>query len=150
LRKLNDAYLHDPFPTLFTDKVLDNVGGQEAYSFIDGVSGYHQIKIVPKDRYKTTFAMEWGSYQYTVMRFMEELGKQQENNMLYCDNHSAIHIAKNSTFHSKTKHIQLRYHFIQFFLGDGKLKLEKIHNIHNLADMLTKVVTRKKLSSCSI
>ena len=26
-RKLNDAYLHDPFPTPFTDEVLDNLGG---------------------------------------------------------------------------------------------------------------------------
>jgi hypothetical protein len=32
-RKLNDACLHDPFPTPFTDEVLENVGGQEAYSF---------------------------------------------------------------------------------------------------------------------
>jgi hypothetical protein len=43
LRKLNDACLHDPFPTPFTDEVLDSVGGQEVYSFIDGFSGYHQI-----------------------------------------------------------------------------------------------------------
>jgi hypothetical protein len=43
LRKLNDACLHDPFPTPFTDEVLDNVGGQEVYSFTDGFSGYHQI-----------------------------------------------------------------------------------------------------------
>jgi hypothetical protein len=69
LRKLNDACLHDPFPTSFTDEVLDNVRGQEAYSFTDGFSGYHQIKIAPKDRYKTTSATEWGSYQYTVMPF---------------------------------------------------------------------------------
>jgi hypothetical protein len=41
LRKLNDACLHDPFPTPFIDEVLDNVGGQEVYSFIDGFSGYH-------------------------------------------------------------------------------------------------------------
>ena len=33
LRKLNDACLHDHFPTPFTDEVLDNVGGQEVYSF---------------------------------------------------------------------------------------------------------------------
>jgi hypothetical protein len=33
LRKLNDAFLHDPFPTPFTHEVLENVGGQEAYSF---------------------------------------------------------------------------------------------------------------------
>eukprot|EP00253_Pinus_taeda_P004693 PITA_04693 len=50
LRKLNDACVHDPFPTSFTDKVLENVGGQEAYSFTDLFSGYHHIKIVPEDR----------------------------------------------------------------------------------------------------
>jgi hypothetical protein len=47
-----------------------------------------------------------------LQRFMEELGKKQENKRLYCDSESAIHLAKNSTFHSNTKHIQLRYHFI--------------------------------------
>ena len=36
LRKLNDACLHDTFSTPFTDEVLDNVGGQEVYSFTDG------------------------------------------------------------------------------------------------------------------
>ena len=29
LRKLNDAYMHDPFPTLFTDEVFEGVGSQE-------------------------------------------------------------------------------------------------------------------------
>jgi hypothetical protein len=43
LRKLNDACFHDPFPTSFTDEVLENVGGQEVYSFTDGFSGYHHI-----------------------------------------------------------------------------------------------------------
>jgi hypothetical protein len=69
LRKLNDAGLRDPFPTLFTDEALGNVGGHEAYSFTDGFSGYHQIKIAQEDRHKTTFATEWGSYQYIVMVF---------------------------------------------------------------------------------
>lgn len=68
-KKLNDACLHDLFPTLFTDEVLDNVGGQEAYSFTDGFSGYHQIKIALKDRSKTTFVIEWGCFQYTFMPF---------------------------------------------------------------------------------
>jgi hypothetical protein len=31
LRNLNDAFLHDPFPTPFTDEFLDNVGHQESY-----------------------------------------------------------------------------------------------------------------------
>ena len=59
LRKLNDTCVHDPFPTPFTNELLENVGGQEAYSFTDGFSGYHQIEIVT----------EWGCFQYTVMPF---------------------------------------------------------------------------------
>ena len=62
LRKLNDASIHDPFPTPFTDEVLDNVGGQEVYSFADGFSRYHHIRIHKEDRHKTTFAIEWGSF----------------------------------------------------------------------------------------
>jgi hypothetical protein len=69
LRNFNDACLHDPFPTPFIDEVLENIGGHESYSFTDGFSGYHQIKIAQEDRYKTAFPIEWGSYQYTVMLF---------------------------------------------------------------------------------
>ena len=69
LINLNDACLHDPLPTPFIDEVLDNVGGHEVYSFTDGFSGYHQIRIAKEDHHKTTFATEWGSYQYTVMHF---------------------------------------------------------------------------------
>jgi hypothetical protein len=58
LMKLNDACLHDTFPTPFTDEVLDNVGGQEVYSFINRFLGYHQIIIAKEDRHKTTFATE--------------------------------------------------------------------------------------------
>jgi hypothetical protein len=62
LRKPNVACLHDPFPTPFTDEVLDNVGGREVYSFTDGFSGYHQIIIIKEDRHNTTFATTSGSF----------------------------------------------------------------------------------------
>ena len=42
---------------------------------------------------------------FWLQRFMEELGKKQENNLLYRDSQSDIHLAKNSAFHLKTKHI---------------------------------------------
>ena len=58
LRKHNDACLHDPFSTLFIDEVLENIGGKEMYSFTNGFSGYHQVKIAKEDHYKTTFATE--------------------------------------------------------------------------------------------
>jgi hypothetical protein len=85
-----------------------------------------------------------------LQRFMKELGKKQENSKLHCDSESVILIANNSAFHLKTKHIHLRYHFIQSILEDGHLKLEKIHTSQNLANMLTKGVTREKLSSCLV
>jgi hypothetical protein len=53
----------------FTDEVLENLGGQEAYSFTDVFLGYHQIRIAQEDRHKTTFVTKWGSFQYTVILF---------------------------------------------------------------------------------
>ena len=70
LRKLNHTCFHDPFPTPFTDEVLENVGGEEAYLFTDGFVGYHQIKITKEDQHKNTFAIEWGCNQYTIMLFV--------------------------------------------------------------------------------
>ena len=68
LRKLNDACMHDLFSTLFTDEVLEGVGGQEMCSFTDGFSRYLQIQIA-EDRHKTMFFTEWGCFQCTVMPF---------------------------------------------------------------------------------
>ena len=69
MRKLNDACLHDPFPTSFADEVLESVGGQEMYSFTDGFSGYHQVRISKEDCHKKTFITEWGCYHYMIMPF---------------------------------------------------------------------------------
>ncbi|KAE8666201.1 Retrovirus-related Pol polyprotein from transposon TNT 1-94 [Hibiscus syriacus] len=84
-----------------------------------------------------------------LQSFLEELGKKQENNVLYCDSQSVIHLAKNPYFHSRTKHIQLRYHFIRSLLEDEILKLEKISGAQNPTDMLTKTVTADKLNKRS-
>jgi len=43
--KSNDACMHDPFPTPFIEEVLDNLGGQETYSFTNGFSRYHRSKL---------------------------------------------------------------------------------------------------------
>ena len=40
------------------------------YSFTDGFSGYHQIRITKEDQHKTTFVTEWGCFQYTIMPFV--------------------------------------------------------------------------------
>ena len=64
-------------------------------------------------------AMEAGKEMIWLQCFLEELGHKQDIFPLPSDSQSAIHLAKNVAFHSRTKHIQLRYHFIRFFLEDG-------------------------------
>jgi len=85
-----------------------------------------------------------------LLRFLDELGKNKELGMLYGDRQSAIHLTKNSAFHSKTRHIHFKHHFIWSALDDGQLKLEKIHTSQNVAHMLTKFVTNEKLRFFSI
>jgi hypothetical protein len=68
-RSLNFSYVHDPFPTPLTDKVLEQVAGNEAYSFTYGFLGYHQVRIAEEDKKKTTFITKWGYFAYNVMPF---------------------------------------------------------------------------------
>ena len=64
LRKLNDAFLHDPFPTPFIDEVLESVGGKEMYLFTYNFYSYHQVKITKEDHHKMAFIIEWVCYIY--------------------------------------------------------------------------------------
>eukprot|EP00253_Pinus_taeda_P023027 PITA_23027 len=91
-----------------------------------------------------------GAQQVMCLLFLDELGKKQELGWLYSDSQTTIHLAKNFAFHSKTKHIQFKYHFRRSALEDGQLKLEKLHTSQNPADMLTKVVTKEKLRICLV
>ena len=61
--------MHGLFRTPFTDEFLEGVGCQEMYSFIDGFSCYHQIRIAKEDRHKATFVTEWGCFEYTMIPF---------------------------------------------------------------------------------
>ena len=42
-----------------------------------------------------------------------EFGRMQDKVKLLCDSQSAINLAKNPTYHSKTKHIPIKYHFVR-------------------------------------
>ena len=75
---------------------------------------------------------------------INQLGLQQEAVPVNCDSSSAINLAKNSVYHSRTKHIDVPYHFIRQVLEEGDVTLDKIHTSVNPADMLTKVVPTGK------
>jgi hypothetical protein len=66
------------------------------------------------------------------------------------DSKSALALAKNPIFHEWSKHIQVRYHFIQGCLEEGSFKTCCINTKDQLADLLTKPHGRIKfLELCS-
>jgi len=68
-RDLNRASPKDEFPLPYIDILVDNAVKSSTYSFMDGFSGYNQIKMAETDKRKTTFITSWGTYCYKVMPF---------------------------------------------------------------------------------
>ncbi|GJZ18102.1 hypothetical protein Tco_0554225 [Tanacetum coccineum] len=60
------------------------------------------------------------------------------NTKIHIDNESTICIVKNPVYHSKTKHIEIRHHFIRDCYEKKLINVEKIHTDLNVADLLTK------------
>nr|GEY34157.1 putative ribonuclease H-like domain-containing protein [Tanacetum cinerariifolium] len=60
------------------------------------------------------------------------------NTKIFIDNESTICIVKNLVFHSKNKHIEIRYHFIIDSNEKKLIQMIKIHTDQNVADLLTK------------
>lgn len=83
-----------------------------------------------------------------LKEFLQELKWSQEKYAVHCDSQSAIHLSKNSTFHSRSKHIDVRYHWIRQALEEKEVSLQKIHTDDNGADMLTKALPREKTDTC--
>jgi len=78
---------------------------------------------------------------------VSDLGLQQDETVVFCDSQSAIHLTKNQMYHERTKHIDVRYHFLREVVTQGGITAKKIGTTKNPADMLTKPVP---VSSSSI
>ncbi|GJX86129.1 putative ribonuclease H-like domain-containing protein [Tanacetum coccineum] len=80
-----------------------------------------------------------------IQNQMLDYGFNFMNTKIHIDNESTICIVKNLVFHSKTKHIEIRHHFIRDSYEKKLIQVIKIHTDHNVADLLTKAfdVSRK-------
>ena len=79
---------------------------------------------------------------------MGDLGISVEVPTLHRDSQSAIMLAKNLVFHAKTKHIDVKYHFIWDVLEDKHMELVKVHTNDNLVDLLTKGLAFECFAHC--
>ncbi|EXX70798.1 hypothetical protein RirG_084260 [Rhizophagus irregularis DAOM 197198w] len=68
---------------------------------------------------------------------------------IFCDSQSAIYLTKDQMFHERTKHIDVRYHFIRDVISKGDIQVQKISTHDNPADMMTKPVPATKFELCS-
>ncbi|KAF5822614.1 putative RNA-directed DNA polymerase [Helianthus annuus] len=75
---------------------------------------------------------------------LQDYGLTYLNTTIYCDNDAAIQIVRNPVFHSKTKHIDIKVHFIRDCFDRGLITLEQIDTDANAADLFTKPVSSSK------
>ena len=68
--------------------------------------------------------------------------------IVYIDSQSALQLCKNPVFHERTKHVDVRYHFIKERVTDGSIIVEKIATENNPSDISTKVVLLSKFKLC--
>jgi hypothetical protein len=85
-----------------------------------------------------------------LQMFCLGIGLVQQAMRVDCDNQSAIFLEKNPTYHSKTKHIDVQYHFVRDMVEENKVLLEKVDTLKNVTDSLTKSVRTEKFSWCRV
>ena len=69
---------------------------------------------------------------------LADFGYTMQKIPIYCDSKSAIQITANPVQHSKTKHIDIRYHFIKDHVEKGNVELYFVESDYQLADLFTK------------
>lgn len=73
--------------------------------------------------------------------------EQIQPTVLHCDNAAAEQLIKNPVYHRRTKHIDIKFHYIRQIVRDGLLEIRHVSSGEQLADMFTKPLTRDKFET---
>jgi hypothetical protein len=63
---------------------------------------------------------------------------------IFCDNHSCIKLSENPMFHDKSKHVEIKYHYIKDLVQKRAVKLQYVATYEHIADVLTKPLSKVK------
>ena len=86
--------------------------------------------------------IEAGKQMLWLTRFLQELRIQQKNYVVYYDSQSDMDLSKNISYHSQTKHIDVRYHWLRDVIEKQSMKLKKIDTKKNPSDILINIVLK--------
>lgn len=89
----------------------------------------------------TSAAQEALWFQY----LLREIGYNQDTVIIHEDNEACINLSKNPQEYKRTRHIQVKYHFIRSLVKANKIKLQYCNTKNQLADILTKGVNGQRL-----
>ena len=67
-----------------------------------------------------------------------------ETTVIHCDNQSCLKLTENPVFHDRSKHIEMKYHFIRDMVQRHTIKLQYIRTDEQIADILTKPLSLGK------
>jgi len=80
---------------------------------------------------------------------LSELGFNELTDInIFCDNRGAISLAENPVMHTRTKHIDIRHHFVRQAIKEKKLRLEHVPTADMTADIFTKALPKIKHIKC--
>ena len=84
---------------------------------------------------------------FWIKKLLHDYGIPQDTMCIFCDNTSAINLSKNLVQHSKSKHIEIRYHFIRDLVEERIVCLEFIHTDNQKANIFTKPLDGPRFES---
>ena len=82
-----------------------------------------------------------------MKKLLHDYGISQDTMCIFCDNTSAINLLKNLVQYSKSKHIEIRYHFIRDLVEEKVVHLEFINTRNKKADIFTKLLDGPRFES---
>ena len=81
---------------------------------------------------------------------LSDFGMDFSSVKILCDNTSAINISKNPVHHSRTKHIDIRHHFLRDHVEKGNIALDHCRTEDQIADIFTKALNREQFENLRI
>ena len=134
-RNLNRASPKDDFPLPHIDVLVDNTAQFSVFSFMDGFSGYNQIRMAQEDMEKTTFITPWGTFCYKVMPFgLKNVGATYQRAMITLF-HDMIH-----------KEIEV---YVDDMIAKSQTEEEHLVNLEKLFERLRKFKLRLNPNKCT-
>jgi hypothetical protein len=106
--------------------------------------GWKQRTVADSSCYAEYIALHDASHEVSFLRqLLDGLDLPPASpTRLLCDNHAASILTEDHVWHSRVKHIRVKYHHVRELVADGDLTIARVPSVDNTADALTKPLNK--------